>query len=128
MKKLILLLCGITVLLSGCDNDDNSTVYSITIMPLDHDCTAIATVGGSTVTEAKEGTIITLTATAGADFSFSRWVVWPDDVTLLPDDRTNGVTFTMPAEEVGIRAEFIIPPIPYVAGYDHDGSDYISVF
>ena len=80
--------------------------YAITITD-DGNGTAKATVNNVAVTRAAAGTVITIEATPADGYEFSEWTVTKGGVTLSPDNATAKVTFTMPGEDVEIRAEFV---------------------
>ena len=82
-----------------------SEVYNITITD-DGKGTAEASIGGSPVTEASEGAEITLTATPGEGYLFGSWKIEGGAVE-LSGKKTNPATFTMPAEDVSIKAMFV---------------------
>lgn len=63
---------------------------------------AAATVDGKPVVKAAEGATITLTATPAEDYNFTGWTVVEGGMTLSGSP----VTFTMPAGDVSVRAEF----------------------
>lgn len=101
------LLAGAVILFSGCNNDDDPVTYSVSI-----------TDGGNGTAEADKataeaGTTVRLTATAADGFMFEKWTVESGDVTLSPDANTNPATFTMPAGNVSIKAEFEEMPDSY---------------
>jgi formylglycine-generating enzyme required for sulfatase activity len=79
---------------------DPDAVYSITASGNEH---------GSAVADvetAKAGETVTLTATPDNGYVFKQWTVESGNVT-FEDITVNPATFTMPAEAVGIKAEFI---------------------
>lgn len=63
---------------------------------------AAATVDGKPVAKAAEGATVTLTATPAEDYDFTGWTVIEGGMTLSGSP----VTFTMPAGDVSVRAEF----------------------
>lgn len=66
---------------------------------------AEASVEGVAVTKAAEGTQVTITATADESHIFSKWAV-VSGVAAPTDEAARSTTFTMPAENVELRAEF----------------------
>lgn len=64
------------------------------------------------VEEAEEGDEVTLTATPAEGYLFKQWTVESGSVT-FDEASANPATFTMPAENVSIKAEFI-EDLPYV--------------
>jgi hypothetical protein len=79
--------------------------YSITLSN-DGNGSAIATVNGSTANFAMAGTVVTLTATANANFEFKSWEILEGAITDL-DLNANPATFTMPAEGVKVKGHFV---------------------
>ncbi len=68
---------------------------------------AVATVDGREISEAEEGTTITLTATPDEGYLFVAWASETPNVTFA--DPTNAsTTFEMPSSGVTVTAEFII--------------------
>ena len=67
---------------------------------------------------AEAGTIIELTATPAAGYEFSQWVVESGEITFT-DATANPATFTMPANAVSVKAEFVVQKtyLIYLAGY-----------
>lgn len=103
-KRLFISLLAVTaVLLVGCDKDknDDPATFSITVTS-GNNGTAVAD-----KTEAAEGVTVTLTATPDEGYEFSGWTVINGGVTLSPDNTTTEVTFTMPAADVSVKAEFV---------------------
>ena len=87
----------------------SAPVYTVTVSDDGHG-KAEATFGGNTVTEAQEGAELTLAATPGEGYTFGRWIVESGDVE-LSDETATPATFTMPAENVSVRAEFAEVPV-----------------
>ena len=83
--------------------------YTITL-DTDGNGTAKATVNGAEVKFSEAGVTITLTATPNGGCSFKQWVT--DDI-VLQERESAVVTFTMPAANVSVRAEFNIPGAEY---------------
>lgn len=108
MKKLSLLLLAIaTLTFVACDKNGDSDKkeettpkYAITVVNIGNGLVL------SDVANAEVGTTVTLTATPADGYVFRQWVAISGDVTILPDATTNPATFTMPAGEVCIKAEF----------------------
>jgi formylglycine-generating enzyme required for sulfatase activity len=69
---------------------------------------ATATVGANVVTQTGANSEITLTATPATGYLFSMWTVVAGQVE-LSDPAANPATFTMPGEDVEIRAVFRLP-------------------
>ncbi len=83
------------------DFSQDSPPKTFTVFPI----TVTSGVGGSAAcsrTVGVEGEAITLTCTANSGYQFSRWVVEKGGITV-----SAGNTFSMPAEEVAVRAEFV---------------------
>lgn len=78
-----------------------------------------ATVGaGTEISKAAEGTIITLTANAAPSGQvFDKWVVVSGSITLA-DASSATTTFTMPAEEVSVKATYKAAPHTHSYGSD----------
>ncbi len=100
---LFLAMCGVAAL-SSCDPDPQPTVYTITVAD-DGNGTAEATIGGTAITEAEEGIAVTLTATPDDGYIFDKWTAESGGVTFR-DASAASTTFTMPAANVAIKAEF----------------------
>ena len=99
----IIFACG-AVLLTGCAKNKNKEVpqYSVTVT-YGTDGTASAD-----KIKAEEGATVTLTASpAGADYAFDKWTVTAVGATITLDDAANPATFTMPAADVTVKAEFV---------------------
>lgn len=112
-NHLLILLFGTLALMAAtmtsCKEDttepaDEPREYSIGVTALPGG-RAEATVGGAAVSKAQEGVRITLSATPDDGYTFRRWVVESGGV-VLPDETSNQVTFSMPAENVSVKAEF----------------------
>lgn len=112
------------MLFTACSDDDKTSEYAITLTA-NNDGTVSTNIGGTVDAEkAKAGDAITLTATAADGYKFSRWVVTSANLT-LEDATANPLTFTMPASNVAIRAEFAEENYTvYIAGSDYDGSKH----
>jgi hypothetical protein len=68
--------------------------------------------GTANPTSATAGTTITLTATPNAGYAFSKWIRLDNGVTFTLDNTTTAeTTFTMPAGNVIVMAEFHILPV-----------------
>lgn len=67
---------------------------------------------------AEAGTIIELTATPNAGYVFSKWTVESGGIT-FEDETANPATFTMPANAISVKAEFVEQKgySIYLAGY-----------
>ena len=90
-----------TMLFAGCNDDP------VAVEPEEYAISVIAAEGGSAVanlSKAVEGTTVTLTATADEGYLFLKWIV-TDDVE-LSSTLSSRATFTMPAQNVVITAEF----------------------
>ena len=113
-RLFITLLVGATILLSGCNNDDDPVTYTVTVT---QDANGTAETDKTT---AEAGATVKLTATPNDGYIFEKWTVVSGDITLLPDAMTNPATFTMPANAVSVKAEFTEIPKQYsiyLAGY-----------
>lgn len=80
--------------------DENSVPYTVTVTG-NGNGTAV-----SDKDEAVRGTTVTLTAAPGNGYVFLQWTVEEGDATIA-DAASNPATFTMPACNVGVKAEFI---------------------
>lgn len=104
MKKILTfgLLCSTvicTALAVSCDDKPQPQTYSVTITD-DGNGTATANPEA-----APQGTLVTITATPAEGYVFDKWTVTDRGVEL--SDRTaNPATFSMPARDVEIKAEF----------------------
>ena len=80
-----------------------------------------ATIGaGSEISKAAQGTTITLTANAAPDGKvFDKWVVESGGITLT-DANSATTTFTMPAGEVKVKANY--KDVPHTGGGSHSSS------
>lgn len=85
--------------------EKSAQVYDVDVTG-DENGTAKATVDGDEVTEAAEGDIIQITATADNGYYFVKWRVVNGGIS-FSDETANPATFTMPAKAVAIKAEFI---------------------
>ncbi len=81
-----------------------ATLYPITFESTNG--TAVATLDGETVTEAKVGETITVTATPADGYVFGIWASETAGV-VFKDAVAASTTFTMPASGVVVKAEFI---------------------
>ena len=97
-------------LLAGCSKSggDSKSGYSITLTYNDKG-SAKATVYGADAVKAEPGTSVLLTATPIPGCEFVKWTVTEGTITFSPDAMTNPVAFTMPAANVSVTAEFIVP-------------------
>lgn len=111
------------LLMAGCSTDnginddgtDEPTVYTVTVTD-DGNGSA-----WGDLTEAEEGDSVTVEADPDDEYLFVQWVVVSGGVT-LDDPTANPATFTMPADNVTIRAEFSDVPVYAVAvSADSDG-------
>ncbi len=84
--------------------------YSITVTD-NGNGTAKATIGGETVTEAAEGTAVTLTATPDSGYMLDKWTTEHDGVEFA-DETADVTTFIMPLGAVEIKAEFKLQENP----------------
>lgn len=111
-KLFLLLLFAAALALCGCGKDkskskeDVKPCYSIGVTD-DGNGTAAATVGGVAVSTAEQGAAVTLTATPKAGYYFVKWTIQSGDITLSPDATSSPATFTMPAAQVSVKAEFV---------------------
>lgn len=89
------------ILLAGCSKSkDNPAAYAVTVT---------AETGGTASadkTKAGAGATVKLTAEPKDGYVFKQWIVQSGNVTLSPDAAANPATFTMPAENVVVKAEF----------------------
>jgi len=72
-------------------------------MDVNGDGTATDMTGDSPYTE---GTVVNIEATPGAGYEFQRWTTDPDGVGLFADAFDPNTTFTMPAQDVTVIANF----------------------
>lgn len=111
-KLFLLLLSAAALALCGCGKDKSKSKeevkpsYSIGVTD-DGNGTAAATVGGVAVSVAEQGATVTLTATPKEDYWFGKWTVESGEITLSPDATSSSATFTMPAADVSVKAEFV---------------------
>lgn len=111
-KLFLLLLSAAALALCGCGKDNSKSkeevkpCYSIGVTD-DGNGTAAATVGGVAVSAAEQGATVTLTATPKAGYYFVKWTIEGGDITLSPDATSSPATFTMPAAQVSVKAEFV---------------------
>lgn len=103
---LLLLLSGATLTLAGCGKDQEKPKYALKVTD-DGQGTAVATVGDVEAATVEQGASVTLTATPKAGYAFGQWTVESGGIMLSPHATTNPATFTMPAEAVNVKAEFI---------------------
>lgn len=111
MKQLINIFAGLIVIAPvwGCNQkqEDVAHKYSIAI-PVVENGLATAALDGRTVTEARAGAVVTLTATPGEDWKFHSWGAVPEDMEF--DDRQSPLTtFVMPARDVTVTPLFVVP-------------------
>lgn len=111
MKKHVPFLLSALVLFAGAmtscekDNTDEPVEYAIAVTA-GQGGHGEARSDGRAVTKAQEGAPITLAAISDDGYTFSRWIVESGNVEL--SDETAGLaTFTMPAQDVSLRAEFV---------------------
>jgi formylglycine-generating enzyme required for sulfatase activity len=110
MKKTIIgilcstMACVVATVACGGEQQQPVTAYSITITD-DGNGTAVAEVGDRVVTEAEPNAEVTLSADPAEGYVFDKWTVVGGSVE-LSDAAANPATFTMPAEDVDIIAEF----------------------
>lgn len=103
-RRFVLGLLAVGGLLAGCQKNEPTSAPKYTVMTVSGLGGGItATADGENVAKAVEGTGITLTATADEGFGFDGWVV--EGVT-LDDPAANPATFSMPAGDVTVKAEF----------------------
>ena len=81
--------------------------YAVTISNAIENGSVVAQISGSNITEAAEGDVVTLVATADQGYQFSEWNVTKTNggaaITVTNDQ------FTMPAEAVTVSATFVEP-------------------
>jgi hypothetical protein len=125
LKIALICIGSISIMLaSGCDgNDDENpnpnqnvnekpeppavTKYTVSVSKGEYG-SALATIDGENVTEAGEGTLITLSATPDPDYRFVEWIVESENTTLANRSTTE---FTMPAGDVSFKPVF--DPVRY---------------
>lgn len=116
MKKLqaLLILCALALtatMTTSCENNDDVDDGGGEVVLREYAITVAAGPGGraeATVKDvvaakAAEGAWVTLTATPDEGYVFGSWTVRSGDLKLSG----NPVTFTMPAKEVSVEAEFV---------------------
>lgn len=107
----VLIFISILMFLGSCEEKHvvphEPEMYAIAVTD-DGNGVLVATVDGKEVAAAEEGDVVTLTATPAGACTFKQYVVEKGDV-VLADSTVSVTTFTMPAEDVGIKAEFYIP-------------------
>lgn len=119
MKNIIPLFAILCVsIMTACENGDETPIeipkHKISITTPDGG-DAMAIVDDKAISEASEGTVITLTATADEGYEFSVWTTANEEVVLF-DPETSSTTFTMPAGDVIIEAQFISITAKGIAG------------
>ena len=101
MRLFLPVLLAAFALVSCGKNDKGDPQYAVTV-------TAESSHGMATAdkTKACEGDAVTLTAIPAEDYVFVEWTVIDGSVALYPGLTSNPATFTMPAADVKIKAEF----------------------
>ena len=104
--------------------DTKTATQAITVNALEYNITVTggkATQGGGTeISKAAEGTVITLTANAApSGKEFDKWVDESGGITLT-DANSATTTFTMPAGEVKVKANY--KDVPHTGGGSHSSS------
>ncbi len=84
--------------------EEPGTTYSISVTAGDGG-TAAATVDGKEISAAEEGATVTLVASAAEGYVFEKWTTESNGVA-FKDETAIYTTFTMPAGDVSIEAEF----------------------
>jgi uncharacterized protein (TIGR02145 family) len=87
-----------------------TTEYTITVNAGDGGA-ATATIDGGAAAKAAEGKVVTLTATPDEGYEFLNWTTTTEGLTIT-DPQTASTTFTMPAGNVVVSAEFALINIP----------------
>jgi hypothetical protein len=120
MKQFFLFTAIAAVVFAGCNKggtdtplppEPDKTEYTITVSAGEGG-TAEATINGSAVAKAVAATEITITASPDDGYEFAGWIA----IGVTPVAETASTTFTMPARNVNIEAEFskiIVPPTEY---------------
>ncbi|MDR2912090.1 MAG: Ig-like domain-containing protein [Alistipes sp.] len=92
-----------------------SNVAKLTVLPQPEFSIAIEVVGdgttrasvrGATVEKTVEGATVDLNAWADEEHVFVRWTALSGGITIMPDATASVASFTMPAADVSLRAEF----------------------
>lgn len=105
-----------TITATAADGSGKSATCKVTVKPAEYTVTVLADGKGSASASpatAEAGTTVTLTADPDNGWRFSRWEVVEGDVTI------SGNSFTMPAENVTVRAVFS-PVVNIPDTYDID--------
>lgn len=104
----------ITFTLTVAETDKQSITYNIKVTvaaPTTYDITVTTDGGGdnstasASVTTAKAGDSVTLTANAASGYTFKEWEVVGDAIT-IENPTNNPATFTMPTSDVTVKAVF----------------------
>lgn len=100
-------LALMTATLASCEKDTeaSSQEYAVTVTA-GPGGKAEAKIEGTVVAKAPEGALVILSATPDEGFTFSRWIAESGSAT-LSDPASGLATFTMPAQDVSLRAEFV---------------------
>jgi hypothetical protein len=108
MKKIYFLFLAVLALMFTACGPDGEVVedmpYSIEITEVENG-TATAAIDGVNVTEAKKDATVTLTATAGDGYVFSKWLTETRGVEFADAEKAT-TTFAMPAADVTVKPEF----------------------
>lgn len=118
IRLFIPIIACAAVLLTSCKKEDGKLpdIYTIAVTN-DGNGTAEAD-----VTTAEAGTTVTLTATANSGYAFDKWTVESGGI-IFTDATANPATFTMPAGNVSVKAEFVaLPPETYTIAVTDDGN------
>lgn len=119
MKKFFtLLLAGVAILNIGCSDDDGpakeAPTYKITVSN-NGNGRGEARIDDELIAKSEEGETISITAKPDEDYKFVKWTVVSGGVT-LSSETANPATFTMPANDIEIMAEFESAIVLYKVG------------
>ncbi len=124
MKTKFVLAMALTALVfAGCDekpvDDGNGNGNGTTTDPTEYNITvsngtggtAAAAIDGEAAAKAVEGAVVTLTATPDEGYEFVKWATDTEGVAFASESSAS-TTFTMPAGNVAVSAEFELIEIP----------------
>ena len=124
--RILLAAFAVSIFAAGCAKTKTpeptpAAEYTVTLTDDGHG-TAKATVGNAEAAKAKEGDLVTITATPENGYIFKQWSVVSGGAALSGTTIATA-TFTMPAKAVEIRAGFESEPVQntYPITFTNDG-------